>query len=409
MSAEDVLAAQGGEYAALVRWWARMRATNPVSYDPELGNWHVFRYADATRIIGDHETFSSDLRSSVRQPEQFAIVARGAFNGFDPPEHTKLRGLVRGALTPRLIAGLAPRIAEIADELLDALAGRDRIELVADLAYPLPLIVIAELLDIPLADRHRFRAWADALFFQGRGDEPVIVATEEMLLSVEPLIGEMNAYFLEHIRYRRGHPGHDLISKLVAVEENGFRLSDEEVLGVCGFLLVAGHITTTLVLGNAVHLLATRPEIAARLRADPGLVPDAVEEVLRFRGQLPATPRRTTREVTVGGARIPAGEVVLVWLASANRDERQFAAADRFDLRRTPNRHLGFGRGIHFCIGSSLARLEQHIALRAVLRRWPEFAVADGAVAEDARKAIGFRTLPLTVSWADRPLTAPRK
>lgn len=395
----DTLAAQGGEYAALVRWWARMRAGRPVSYDPELGNWHVFRYADAVQIIGDHETFSSDLRSAVRQPEQFAIVARGAFNGFDPPEHTKLRSLVRTALTPRMIAGLAPRITEIADELLDGLAGRDRVELVADLAYPLPLIVIAELLDIPLADRHQFRDWADALFFQGRGDEPVIVATEEMLESVEPLIGEMNAYFLEHIRYRRKHPGDDLISKLASIEVDGFRLADEEVLGVCGFLLVAGHITTTLVLGNAVELLATRPGLAARLRADPAMIPDAVEEVLRFRGQLPATPRRTTADVTVGNARIPAGSVVLVWIASANRDDRQFPDADRFDPRRTPNRHLGFGRGIHFCVGASLARLEQHIALRAVLRRWPDFTTEGTAVAEDARKAIGFRTLPLAVRW----------
>ncbi|MFD9891721.1 cytochrome P450 [Amycolatopsis sp. NPDC059027] len=400
MTTAEALAAQGGEYASLVSWWARMREEKPVSHDPELGNWHVFRYADAVRIVGDHETFSSDLRSAVRQPEQFAIVAKGAFNGFDPPEHTKLRSLVRGALTPRMIAGLGPRITAIAEELLDALAGKDQVELVADLAYPLPLIVIAELLDIPLADRHRFRAWADALFFQGRGDEPVVVATEEMLLSIEPLIGEMNAYFLDHIRYRRKHPAGDLISKLASIEVDGFRLTDEEVLGVCGFLLVAGHITTTLVLGNAVQLLATHPGAAAQLRADPALIPDAVEEVLRFRGQLPATPRRTTREVTIGGTRIPAGEVVLVWIASANRDERQFPDADRFDIRRAANRHLGFGRGIHFCVGAALARLEQDLALRAVLRRWPDFAVADGAIAEDARKAIGYRALPLAVSWA---------
>lgn len=400
MTAGLGLADQRSDYASLVRWWTRMRDSKPVHYDAELGNWHVFRYDDAVRVIGDHETFSSDLRSAVRQPEQFAIVARGAFNGFDPPEHTKLRSLVRTALTPRMIAGLAPRITAIAHELLDSMAGRRRVELVRDLAYPLPLIVIAELMNIPLADRYRFRAWADALFFQGRGDKPVVVPTEEMLRSVEPLIGEMNAYFLNHIRYRRRHPGGDLISKLAAVEVAGTRLADEEVLGVCGFLLVAGHITTTLVLGNAVHLLATRPDLAAALRCQPGLIPAAVEEVLRFRGQLPATPRRTTREVTLGGQAIPAGEVLLVWIASANRDERQFAQADRFDPRREPNRHLGFGRGIHFCVGAPLARLEQHIALRAVLERWDSFSLDGRVRPEDVRKAIGFRTLPLEVSWA---------
>ncbi|MEU5845376.1 cytochrome P450 [Saccharopolyspora shandongensis] len=400
MSAGLDLADQRSEYASLVRWWARMRESKPVHYDAELGNWHVFRYDDVVRIIGDHETFSSDLRSAVRQPEQFAIIARGAFNGFDPPEHTTLRSLVRTALTPRMIAGLEPRITAIAHELLDSLAGRRQVELVADLAYPLPLIVIAELMNIPLADRHRFRAWADALFFQGRGDEPVVVATEEMLRSVEPLIGEMNAYFLDHIRYRRQHPAGDLISMLAAAEVAGARLTDEEVLGVCGFLLVAGHITTTLVLGNAVHLLATRPDLAAALRREPGLIPATVEEVLRFRGQLPATPRRTTREVTIAGQVVPAGEILLLWIASANRDERQFTHADRFDPRREPNRHLGFGRGIHFCVGAPLARLEQHIALRAVLDRWDAFSLDGPVQPEDVRKAIGFRTLPLEVSSA---------
>ncbi len=394
------LADQPAGYQALQAWWAHMREHVPVSRDRGLGHWHVFRHADAVSVLTDHETFSSDLRDLVRQPEQFAIVARGAFNGFDPPDHRRLRGLVSQAFTPRVVEDLEPVVRRITADLLDAVRGHDEVELIDALAYPLPLAVIAELLRVPLDDREQFRRWADALFYQGRGDDPVIVPTEEMLRSVEPEIGEMNRYFLDVIARRRRTPGDDLVSKLVLAEEDGERLADEEVLGVCGFLLVAGHITTTMVLGNAVHLLATRPDDAARLRARPEDIPAAVEEVLRLRGQLPATARRTTRDVELGGTVIPHGDVVLVWVASANLDERQFARAAEFVPDRTPNRHLALGRGIHYCIGAPLARLEQRVALEALLAAWPDFRLGDDVTFVDPRQAIGLRRLPIRPEWA---------
>lgn len=393
------LADQPAGYEALKAWWARMREHDPVRRDGALGQWHVFRYADAAAVLTDHETYSSDLRDLVPQPEQFAIVARGAFNGFDPPDHRRLRGLVSKAFTPRVVEELEPVVRRITGDLLDAVRGAREVELVDALAYPLPLAVIAELLRIPLGDRERFRRWADALFYQGRGDDPVIVPTAEMLRSVEPQIGEMNAYFLDVIAHRRRQPGDDLVSRLVLAEDGGQRLADEEVLGVCGFLLVAGHITTTMVLGNAVHLLATRPDVAAALRADPSAIPLAVEEVLRLRGQLPATARRATRETALGGRVIPAGDVLLVWVASANLDERQFPHADEFRPDRHPNRHLALGRGIHFCIGAPLARLEQRVALEALLADWDDFDLGDGVEFVDPRQAIGLRRLPIRPVW----------
>ncbi|MDA3643105.1 cytochrome P450 [Saccharopolyspora indica] len=390
---------QPAEYDALVSWWSRMRERAPISYDEGLGHWHVFRYADAAAIMADHTTFSSDLRSLVAQPEQFAVVAKGAFNGFDPPDHRKLRSLVSKAFTPRVVEALEPRVRQITQDLLDAVAGSPGFELISELAYPLPLMVIAELMEIPLDDRERFRRWADALFFQGRGDEPVIVPTEQMLLSIEPEIGEMNEYFLDIIDQRRHRPGTDLVSKLAVVEVDGERLADEEILGVCGFLLVAGHITTTMVLGNAIHLLSTHPGTATALRADPAAIPTAVEEVLRYRGQLPATARRTTREVTVADRTIPAGQVLLVWVASANLDPRQFPEAHRLRIDRDPNRHLALGKGIHYCLGAPLARMEQRIALEELLRRTEDFGIGGQLRFVNPLQAIGLHRLPLHVTW----------
>ncbi|MFI1258689.1 cytochrome P450 [Streptomyces netropsis] len=395
------LADQPPEYEALVAWWAHMREFAPVHYDDKLGYWHVFRYEDAAAVLNDYVAFSSDTRDLIPQPEQFATVAKGAFLGFDPPQHKKLRNLVSKAFTPRVTAELEPRIEEIAEELLDAMGRSEKIELIDQLAYPLPLTVIVELLEIPAVDRFRFKEWSNALFFQGRTDEPVIVASPEMLQSIEPAIGEMNAYFLDIIRKRRSRPGTDLISKLATVESDGERLADEEILGVCGFLLVAGHITTTMMLSNAILLLGEHPEHTATLRAAPSAVPAAVEEVLRYRGQLPAAPRRTRQRTNLRGVSIPPDEIVLVWLTSANLDERFFPTADRFDIARTPNHHLALGRGIHYCLGAPLARLELRIALQAMLRRWSGFTVGEGVRLEDPRHTIGAKELPLQVCWED--------
>ncbi|MFE0102470.1 cytochrome P450 [Streptomyces sp. NPDC059009] len=394
------LAAQPPTYEALLDWWTYLREEQPVHYDEELGNWHVFRHEDVAAALADHRTFSSDMRDLIEQPEAFSKVAQGAFLGFDPPEHDVLRSLVSKVFTPRMIQELEERITGISDGLLDALGGARHVGFVERYAYPLPLTVIADILQIPVVDRARFRAWSDALFFQGRDGEPVLVATAEMLRSIDPLIAEMNAYFLDVIRSRRARPGPDLISRLATVEEGGQRLRDEEILGVCGFLLVAGHITTTMLLTSSVLLLHEHPRAAAALRADPSLTAGAVEEVMRHRGQLPAAARRTTREVVLRGRRLPKDSVVLLWLAAANRDPRVFPDPARFDIRRTPNRHLALGKGIHYCLGAPLARLELRVALAGLLRRWRHFTPGGEVTYEDPRHTIGAREIPLEVEWA---------
>ncbi|MFC3995233.1 cytochrome P450 [Nocardiopsis sediminis] len=396
------LADQPARYEDLVAWWAHMRGTAPIHYDRTLGYWHVFRYDAVSAVLNDHGVFSSDMRELTPQPKEFAKVAKGAFLGFDPPQHKRLRSLVSKAFTARMIAELEPRISEIAHNLLDAVQGAEQIELIDRFAYPLPLAVIVDILEIPSVDRSRFRKWSDALFFQGRTDQPVIVATPEMLRSIDPTIGEMNAYFLDIIRRRRERPGTDLVSRLATLISDGERLTDEEILGVCGFLLVAGHITTTMLLSSAVLLLAEHRDQAAELRADPDAVPASIEEVLRYRGQLPAAPRRTTRPTTLCGVKIPADQIVLAWLASANLDETAFPRADGFDIHRSPNRHLALGRGIHYCLGAPLARLELRVAMEALLRRWSDFTVLDGVKLEDPRHTIGAKELPLRVRWAHR-------
>ncbi|MEU2671697.1 cytochrome P450 [Streptomyces sp. NPDC007164] len=395
------LAAQAPTYEALLDWWTFLREAAPVHDDQELGNWHVFRYDDVATALADHRTFSSDMRDLIEQPDAFSTVAQGAFLGFDPPAHDRLRSLVSKVFTPRMIQELAPRIAGISEGLLDAMDEARDVDFVEQFAYPLPLAVIAEILQIPVVDRARFRTWSNALFFQGRDDTPVLVATAEMLRSIDPLIAEMNAYFLDVIRSRRARPGPDLISRLATVDESGQRLRGEEILGVCGFLLVAGHITTTMLLTSSVLLLDEHPQAAADLRADPSLTASAVEEVMRHRGQLPAAARRTTREVVLHGKMLPRDSIVLLWLTSANRDPRVFPDPCTFDIRRTPNRHLALGRGIHYCLGAPLARLELTIALKGLLRRWSHFAPSGPVRYEDPRHTIGAKEIPLRVRWTE--------
>jgi cytochrome P450 len=267
------------------------------------------------------------------------------------------------------VAGLEPRIAELTTQLLDE-AG-ERFDLIDALAYPLPVVVIAELLGIPTSDRALFRAWADVLLSQEIDpDQALIEAGGQAVAAVAPTIREMNAYFLDHIRSRRANPGNDLTSKLVQAEVDGERLADEEIVGFVGLLLIAGHITTTATLGNSVISFQGNPDAAAQVRADPALLPAAIEEVLRMRTPFPRLGRITKTDTEVGGVHIPGGQIVLPWLGAANRDERVFAHPDRFDIHRTPNPHLTFGHGIHFCLGAPLARLEARVALRLLLQRY---------------------------------------
>lgn len=385
-------------------WLERMREHGQVHYDGRQQCWQVLGHPETTAVLADHATFSSDLRDLLPRQEDLDLFQRGNLVRMDPPRHRKLRGLVSQAFTPRTVAGLAPRIAEVTNELLDTadggLAGAGYLDLVEDLAYPLPVIVIAELLGIPTCDRPLFRRWADALFARSvEPDESLVQVGRESVKAFAPVLREMNAYLLDHIRTRRASPRDDLTSRLVRAQVDGQRLEDEEIVGFVGLLLIAGHITTTATLGNAVLTFDEHPDAAVQVRADPTLLPAAIEEVLRLRTPFPRLGRQATTEAGLGDVVIPAGGVVVAWLAAANRDPRVFDEPDRFDLHRTPNPHLTFGHGIHFCIGAPLARLEAKIALGIMLKRYRDVTLADPAAVEHRNPwvMVAVTKLPLAV------------
>jgi cytochrome P450 len=355
-------------------WLADSRGRGQVHFDERQECWQVLGHPEAGAVLADPAVFSSDLSALQPQQDDFALFQRGNFVRMDPPQHRTLRTLVSQAFTPRVVADLEPRIAELTGELLDR-AG-ERFDLVDALAYPLPVIVIADLLGVPVSDRALFRRWADALLDQDIDpDRSLREVGEQAVTAVAPVLHEMNGYFLEHIRSRRAAPREDLTSKLVQAEVDGEQLADEEIVGFVGLLLIAGHITTTATLGNSLICFRDAPDAVPAIRADPALLPTAIEEVLRMRTPFPRLARIARTDAEVGGVRIPAGQVVLVWLAAANRDARVFPQPDRFDVRRTPNPHLTFGHGIHFCLGAPLARLEARVALRLLLDRYRDIAV----------------------------------
>ncbi len=379
-------------------WFARMREGDPVSWDEHYGAYHVFRYADIEKVLSDPATFSSDLTGLVPPQEEIELFSRGNFVRMDPPQHTKMRRIVSKAFTPRVVAGLAPRIETITDELLDQVAGQERVDLVQALAYPLPVTVIAELIGVPASDRDVFRRWADELLNAQVPD--TVIPDEKMMQQAGARLRGMIDYLLAHIRHRRANPADDLTNALIEAEVDGEHLTDEEIVGFLGVLLIAGHITTTTLLTNTVLCLDANPGAAAALRTDPDRVAPALEEVLRYRAPFPRLARLTTTAATVGERPVPAGKVLMLWVASANRDAARFVEPDTFDITRTPNPHLSFGHGIHFCIGAPLARLEGRIAVQTLLRRCADLAVDDGVQLYDPRMMTGARVLPLRVGWS---------
>lgn len=346
-------------------WYETMRRDAPAFYDSRAGSWNVFRYADVQRILQDHATFSSDLSGQLPAEQRDAFQA--SMIGMDPPRHHRLRSLVSKAFTPRAVAAMAPRISAIADELLDRAIDGGSLDVATDLATPLPVTVIAEMLGVPPDDRELFKQYSDAIVGENLGD-----ANAER---------ELADYFARAIERRRQQPRDDLISGLIRAEIDGEHLSIAELLGFCVLLLVAGNETTTNLIGNAVLCFAEQPSVTRRLREEPSLLLTAIEETLRYRSPVQALPNRlATVDTTLGGQTIERGQPVVFWLGSANRDEATFPDADRFVVDRTPNPHLAFGLGVHFCLGAPLARLEAKIALTALLARCPDLSVVESGV-----------------------------
>jgi len=362
--------------------YAALRAGDPVHFSAAIQAWVLTAYEDCERVLREADTFSS---SSFTASGQLATVLQQQRREFplgevptvlnsDPPVHTRLRTLLNRAFTPRAIEGLRPHIEEIAASLL-ADAGRTggRFDAVTGFAQPLPIIVIAELLGVPPSDRDQLKEWSTAI-----ANTTNVLNTEGALVAARQATVELIAYMDKVVAQRRAAPGADIMTALVQAEEDGERLSHDELLAFSILLLLAGHETTTNLIGNGLFALTEHPEQAGRLRAEPELLPSAVEEFLRYDSSVQGAVRFARRAVEVGGRSIEQGSTLLLLLGAANRDPAQFPDPDALDVSRSPNRHLSFGRGIHFCLGAPLARLEGDIAFRALLDRFPELRVAEG-------------------------------
>jgi cytochrome P450 len=385
--------------------YARMRAESPVHRQPGLDGetpiWFVTGYEEVVTVLGDNERFVLDPALALTAQELAEREAASPVGvdervnenllAKDGSDHRRLRRLVTKAFTPRIVEQLRPRIQEIADGLLDRVAERGSMELVDDFAFPLPITVIAELLGIPVEDQHRFRVWSNSFVL------PPL--TPELQEQLERHTDEFVAYLDELFARRREEQTDDLVSALVQAEDEGDHLSENELYSMVVLLIVAGHETTVSLITNAVYALLSHPDQLAALRADLSLMPAAVEELLRYDSPVERTITRWAAEdVELGGRTIRRGDLVIAVIGSANRDETQFPRADVLDLTRAENRHVGFGRGPHYCLGAPLARLETEIALTTLLTRLPNLRLAI------AQEDLYWRPIPLFRSLAELPV-----
>jgi cytochrome P450 len=348
----------------------RMRSGSPVVHLPPFDLWMIFDFDSVKPVLAEHDTFSSDLSHvpGHGNPGEWFLF-------FDPPRHTKLRTLISKAFTPRVVAHLEPRIRELSRQLLDQTIERGQMDLATDFAVTLPMLVIAEMIGVPVADWPRYKSWSDVILKLANTfsrDEAAAATVSEY----RAVTAEMRAFLPDLIAQRQAARQDGLLTRLVEAEVDGERLTQEEVLGFVQLLLVGGQETTANLINNAVLCFLESPDQLDRLRAAPDLLPSAIEEVLRYRSPVQWMPRATRRSVEVHGQVIPAGKLVLPLIGSANRDPKQFCDAGRFDITRAPNPHLAFGHGIHSCLGAPLARLEARIALAEFLQRVQGFELA---------------------------------
>jgi cytochrome P450 len=374
--------------------YAALRRNAPVKLMPD-GSYLLTRHGDVEAVYKDGVRFSSDKRVEFR-PKYGATplyqhhTTSLVFN--DAPLHSRVRRLIAGALTPRAIGGLEPSLVALVDTLLDRIAEKGRFDIIDDFAAAIPVEVIGNLLDVPRDERGPLRGWSLAIL---GALEPAPSA--DQLAAGNRAVEAFIDYLKRLVAERRRHPGNaetDVLTRLIAGETTGERLSEAELLHTCIFILNAGHETTTNLIGNGLHLLATWPAERARLLAEPALIATAIEEFLRFESSNQLGNRITTEDVTIGGVALPQGTPVTLCIGAANRDPALFADPDRLDIGRTPNRHLAFGFGVHHCAGAVLARLEGRVAIARFLKRFPEFRL-DGAATRGRRARFrGFVSLP---------------
>lgn len=374
--------------ADLLNWTHQMRAERPL-WQADNGVYHVFGYADVQTILSDPARFSSNLGRVMPflDPQKMS----GNLLWTDPPRHRTLRALAGHAFTSATVTGLRPRIVEITKALLAETP--DEFDIVDRLAYPLPAIVIAEILGVSPADRGFFRESSNRMLGIRVEDGQ---SPEELGRIVAEAARDLDTYLVSHIRRLRANPSDGLLGRLTVAEVDGGRLTDLELVSFATLLLNAGYITTTLLLGNILLCLRDNPEVAARLRGDRSLIPAAIQEVLRIRPPFPHIYRITNQDVPIAGGTIPADAMVTTSVLSANHDERQFPDPERFRIDRDANRHLAFGHGIHFCLGAPLARLEAEIATNLLFDEFSDLTISDKPIFHET-EFYGAKHMPVTV------------
>jgi cytochrome P450 len=371
--------------------YRRLRDEAPLYYNEPHDFYAVSRFEDVERSLVDRETFSSAKSSVLEIIRSDFEMPPGVFIFEDPPLHTVHRGLVSRVFTPRKMAAIEPQVRDYCTRILDPLAGSGRFDFVRDLGAQMPMRVIGMLLGIPASEQEKVRDFVDAGLRTEQG-QPMDTADGQLL---------SGDFYADYVEWRSKNPSDDLMTELLTIEfedEKGVtrRLSREEILTYINIVSGAGNETTTRLIGWTGKILGEHPEQRRQLVEDPSLIPNAIEETLRFEPPAPHAARYVTRDVELYGQKVPAGSALLCLMGSANRDERRYPDPDTFDIRRAVGQHLTFGYGIHYCLGAALARLEGRVALEEVLKRFPEWEVDwDGAVLASTSTVRGWDSLPV--------------
>ena len=369
--------------------YEELRRKDPVHWMRLAGSWVLVNYRDVDMVLRDHRRFGNAGRD-------FGYLPYISMLDLDPPEHTRIRGLVAHGFTPRSVSALESRVQQTVDRLLDDLDGRARFDLIRDFAFPLPVIVIAEMLGVPPEDREQFNEWSN-----------VVALTVDPLLNtaqvrqVRQTVEEMFTYFENVAADRREHPRDDLVSVLANAEEDGERLSREDLLINLVLVLAAGNETTRNLIGNGSFALLRNPAELQRLRDNPALLDSAIDELLRYDSPVQLDGRIARERLEIGGKRISAGQRVICLLGAANRDPEVFPSPAVLDIGRSAANHVAFGRGIHYCLGSPLARLEARVAFTALLRRFKSLRLADEPRYRNQVTLRGLEELWVEVERAD--------
>jgi cytochrome P450 len=382
-------------------FYAQIQAQDPVHWDEALGFWVVTRYTDVAAVFNDKRFSRAEglMKGFKRLPESEQATAKPVDEAFskmmtyaDPPYHTQLRGLVNKAFTPRVVEHIRPHIQQIVDHLLNAAQAKGQMDIIRDLAHPLPIIVISEMLGLAVEERQRFKGWSDDLF----ATLGIVRRAPNLMEKAGQSLAEMTTYITALSKERSLQPREDLLTGLVTAVDEGNRLTQEELVANVGLLLAAGHETTTNLIGNGLLALLRNPDQMNKLRDNSTLIEGAVEEMLRYDNPVQIVYRSATEDVELDGKHISQGQLVNLMLGAANRDPAHFSEPDRFDITRNEGRHVGLGLGIHFCLGAALARLEGQLAFTTLLRRFPDLRLATDTLEWQEHPTFrGLKSLPV--------------